>query len=844
MADNINRRGVLMSLGAIGAVGVFPEVRADRARDRFIVDVGEEVSDTDRRRARESTLEVIHELDHLGYLVVEGDESTVETVGDTYRPDVELHPTFNSDYAGRSWMSEGNPATGISSVGDFANVDVSSVVDGFPDAYVWDAATMNLPAAHEETIGRKPSGDPVRIGIIDDGVYNHPHLNVDVGASVDLTGDGADNLHPTIDHYHGTHVAGIAAAHGGGALTDLGGFSTTVDDGGDGGQQLLEAQSEVVETTDPKAPESPSTTQTVPESVNIDNGTLEVDIGERSSGSGANGGGDWFFDGVSTLYRETYGVRDGTNTHYDAENDGTTLSAFPASTSPGSTVSALVEMPIETDGGVGTVELERRVTLDSTDPILRVQWVITNTSGEPIDDLRLSQYVDYDIDDLSGDYGEYFFDAETDCEYIFLEDVSQGILAGFTADVPSVNHSLTEYSTGLGEFTSADPTFFNNDREPDSGTDDVELAIEWSLGALAPQASLTFSNAFIYGRDEEDFQTLLCQESPGAAGEGRHGVAPGAEVVSMRYFSYQEPSLVGDFAAAVDHAIATDCDVINASLGFTVDQPESRELYHEYVQGFIENLAAQAEEHGIVWVASAGNSANDANDLVPGPAKADHVLAVSATGPTGIVRPGNDGPIMNDPLEPPTTPSNFTTHGNEYVDVSAPGGSFDAYPGADTNQRRFIAPDGILSTLPPDSVLASLETGAPLPEWTIPDETGTPYGFLVGTSMAAPQVTGVAALLKAANPDWTPHQIKRVIQATARNTGKTTYHGHGLVDPVAALAVADPEDVRSDLGQPDERDDRGRNETGDGYNPRNGSGRGSEGRGDGDDDGRRGDGRN
>jgi subtilisin family serine protease len=114
----------------------------------------------------------------------------------------------------------------------------------------------------------------------------------------------------------------------------------------------------------------------------------------------------------------------------------------------------------------------------------------------------------------------------------------------------------------------------------------------------------------------------------------------------------------------------------------------------------------------------------------------------------------------------------------------------------------------------------------------------TLYGSLQGTSMSAPQVTGVAALLSAENPDWTPREIRRVIKATARDVGKTTYHGHGMVDPVAALEVDDPAEVRDQLDQPEDRDDRGRNESG-GGSPRNssgGSGGSNRGRSRGDDD--------
>ena len=70
------------------------------------------------------------------------------------------------------------------------------------------------------------------------------------------------------------------------------------------------------------------------------------------------------------------------------------------------------------------------------------------------------------------------------------------------------------------------------------------------------------------------------------------------------------------------------------------------------------------------------------------------------------------------------------------------------------------------------------------------------YSYAQGTSMAAPHVAGVIALMKALEPDLTPTQIHSVLTATARPLSSLTCRrssgedcGAGLIDAVAALTM-------------------------------------------------------
>ena len=66
------------------------------------------------------------------------------------------------------------------------------------------------------------------------------------------------------------------------------------------------------------------------------------------------------------------------------------------------------------------------------------------------------------------------------------------------------------------------------------------------------------------------------------------------------------------------------------------------------------------------------------------------------------------------------------------------------------------------------------------------------YAFLPGTSMAAPQVTALAALVRSLNPDLSVHEVVRLVKQTARRAedGWEPELGWGVIDAAAALEAA------------------------------------------------------
>ena len=177
-------------------------------------------------------------------------------------------------------------------------------------------------------------------------------------------------------------------------------------------------------------------------------------------------------------------------------------------------------------------------------------------------------------------------------------------------------------------------------------------------------------------------------------------------------------------------------DVINLSLGGTG--------YSQTAQ----NVFTQARSAGVIVVAAAGN--NDSSQLFY-PASYDGVVSVSAV----------------DLLKQKAGYSNFGTA----VDVAAPGGDISA----DRNGDGYA--DGVLSTLKDEL------TGA------------FNFRFYNGTSMAAPHVAGVVALMKSVKPSLTPAEFDTLLASGSLTTdlgaaGRDDFFGNGLIDARKAVEAA------------------------------------------------------
>jgi len=222
---------------------------------------------------------------------------------------------------------------------------------------------------------------------------------------------------------------------------------------------------------------------------------------------------------------------------------------------------------------------------------------------------------------------------------------------------------------------------------------------------------------------------------------GVAGIAFNCSIMPVKVLDAGGSGTSQQVADGINHAVDNGAGVINLSLGSA------------YPSTTIHNAVQHAYNNGVVVMASTGND----NGPVGYPAAYDECIAVGAT--------------RYDKARAPY--SNYGTG----MELMAPGGDTSL----DQNGDGYA-----------DGVLQQTFSGG--------DPTNWAYWFFQGTSMAAPHVTGVVALILSG---WSASGIENIgpsgvenirdlLHSTAEDLGSPGYdtvYGYGLIDAAAALAV-------------------------------------------------------
>ncbi len=239
---------------------------------------------------------------------------------------------------------------------------------------------------------------------------------------------------------------------------------------------------------------------------------------------------------------------------------------------------------------------------------------------------------------------------------------------------------------------------------------------------------------------------------------GVAGIAFNSTIMPVQVLNNKGSGPLDVIADGITWAVDHGADVLNLSLGGS------------YPSSLLESAVQYADNNGVVVVAATGND----NSSVGYPARYEECIAVGAT----------------DYNNERSYYSNYGTG----IDIVAPGGDVRV----DKNGDGYS--DGVLQQT--FSQPGSDENKAKVDEFS--------YLYFQGTSMAAPHVTGVVALMLA-HGFTDVDDIKEALYSTAKDLGTPGYdevYGHGLIQPAAALnyqggGTEEKKELKYDDGTPD-----------------------------------------
>jgi serine protease len=269
------------------------------------------------------------------------------------------------------------------------------------------------------------------------------------------------------------------------------------------------------------------------------------------------------------------------------------------------------------------------------------------------------------------------------------------------------------------------------------------------------------------GRDNDPNDSSNVQHGTHVAGTiaavtnnavGVSGVAYRSKIVPVRALGKDGSGATSDIADAILWAAGVSvpgapnnpspAEVINLSIGGGANCAQTQ-TYRDAINA--------ATARGVTVVVAAGNSNSDTVNFTP--ASCDNTITVAASDPGGNRA--------------------FYSNYGDTIDITAPGGE------TCTPANEFLP----LSQVPKAGVCVRLHDE----QGVLSTVAGNGYGYMQGTSMAAPHVAGIVALMQsvAATPK-TPTEVLQIVKATARPITSAKCPGGcgaGLIDASAAVAA-------------------------------------------------------
>ena len=302
----------------------------------------------------------------------------------------------------------------------------------------------------------------------------------------------------------------------------------------------------------------------------------------------------------------------------------------------------------------------------------------------------------------------------------------------------------------------------------DSGVnlDHVDLKDHlWDGGSEYPYHGYNFVNPGQAPYDDKGHGTHCAGTICGDGTSGlATGIAPDATLMCLKTSSKTETSTTFDrMSSAIEFAVEHGADIISISVGGWVNDNVARASFRQIFDNAL-NL-------GVITSAAAGNNRQYLTTTLPAPRN----INSPSDCPPPWIHPDQQGNGTNVSGVVSVGGVNYE---NQVISISSQGpttwqetsyADYPYNPGIGLIRPDIVAPgDGIKS---------------------LDYETNDGYAIKSGTSMAAPCVAGVMALMLEKNPELTPADICRIIETTATKLTdtKSNDYGSGCINALAAV---------------------------------------------------------
>jgi len=316
----------------------------------------------------------------------------------------------------------------------------------------------------------------------------------------------------------------------------------------------------------------------------------------------------------------------------------------------------------------------------------------------------------------------------------------------------------------------------------------IDTGLDFDHPDLKENADEEGSKTFVPGTDDAwDENGHGTHVAGSIAANGKVlGVGPNLKVRAYRVFGATGGAQQSWITDAIVAAANDEVAVINMSLGGWRWMAHNLGEKGDSASMVAYKRAVQyAVKKGVTVVVAAGNDSRNLGSLHDMQDYWRDTYGLDIKGPSRVVPAQIPGVIT-------VSSSNewsddliafYSNYGND-IDVAAPGG--DNGPVYDELYRED--PDG--SYL--DKRDFKYRTLSTYPTYLEPYFTSNlkGYAFMHGTSMAAPKVAGIAAVIKAEHPNYSPSKIQALIEKTAEDLGKNgedKYFGAGEANIYNAL---------------------------------------------------------